>query len=131
MLAKAIGSMRRDVLLSDLQVTPQFDVALLCLGWFWGWASALRGQCPCGGQLDFWQAKHAKGSGVSICEHALTAAATFSVAATGEKTVAIFELCAQVPSAGVAATDSVAVPRIPGNSPRAGRMPVQPRLRAT
>eukprot|EP00971_Amphidinium_carterae_P033361 656924-Amphidinium_carterae.2 len=33
----------------------------------------------------------------------------------------------QVPSACIAASASVAVPRIPGNSPRAGRMPVQPR----
>eukprot|EP00971_Amphidinium_carterae_P261517 5188307-Amphidinium_carterae.3 len=51
-------------------------------------ASALRGQCTCGGVIDRPQAKRAKGSSGSICEQnlsAVTAAATSSVAATCEK----------------------------------------------
>eukprot|EP00971_Amphidinium_carterae_P333563 6468357-Amphidinium_carterae.1 len=145
MLAKASCSTRRDLFgLSDLPLEHQFNEPEYCcvecneVFSFYG-ASALRGQCTCGGEIDHPKAKHGKASGVSNCEHApraVTAPATSSVAATGVKV--LWWKCRQyrreteaVASAVVAETASVALPRIPGNSPRAGRMPVQPRLRAT
>eukprot|EP00971_Amphidinium_carterae_P211620 4199005-Amphidinium_carterae.1 len=53
-----------------------------------GAASALRGECPCGGEIDWAQAKHAKGSSGSTSEHGLsaaTAAATSSLAPICDK----------------------------------------------
>eukprot|EP00971_Amphidinium_carterae_P178531 3541735-Amphidinium_carterae.1 len=85
--------------------------------------SALRGECPCGGPIDWRELRGAQGSSGSTNVHDLNAAkaaAMRRLAPTGEK----------VPSAAGAASDSLGVPRIQGNTPRAGRMPAQPRPRA-